>query len=66
MMESTALTGTISHEYGTSTLFWGLVVILIITACVLFAFRKPYLECVEITKMRSMSRSAVGPNGDHK
>lgn len=48
--------GVISQELGTSKLFMALVGTLTITVGVLFAFRKPYLNCVEITKRRSLSR----------
>lgn len=48
--------GVISQELGTSKLFMALVGTLCITVSVLFAFRKPYLNCVEITKRRSLSR----------
>ena len=58
--------GVVSEELGTSKLFWGLVIILSITVCVLFAFRKPYLDCVEITKRRSKSRGATVDNEDRK
>lgn len=36
-----------------------IVVVLCITVAILFAFRQPYLECVAITKRRSLSRTAV-------
>lgn len=50
--------GVISQVLGTSKLFLVLVCTLGITVGVLFAFRKPYLNCVEITKRRSLSRHA--------
>lgn len=49
----------ISQELGTSKLFMVLVSTLSITVGVLFTFRKPYLNCVEITKRRSLSRHAA-------
>ncbi len=52
-------TGVISQELGTSKLFMVLVSTLSITVGVLFTFRKPYLNCVEITKRRSLSRHAA-------
>ena len=55
-MPTPYVVGVISQELGTSKLFMALVGTLCITVGVLFAFRKPYLNCVEITKRRSMSR----------
>ncbi|CAM9472921.1 unnamed protein product [Ectocarpus sp. 8 AP-2014] len=51
--------GVISQELGTSKLFMVLVGTLSITVAILFAFRRRYLDCVEITKRKSMSRQAA-------
>ncbi|CAM9520705.1 unnamed protein product [Ectocarpus sp. 6 AP-2014] len=51
--------GVISQELGTSKLFMVLVGTLSITAAILFAFRRRYLDCVDITKRQSLSRQAA-------
>ncbi|CAM9152934.1 unnamed protein product [Scytosiphon promiscuus] len=53
------LAGVLSQELGSSALFLFLVALLTATFFVLFAFREPYLECVEITKRR---KAAVAPS----
>lgn len=56
--------GVVSEKLGTSKLFMVLVVVLSVTIGVLFAFRHPYLECVETTKRRKMSKSAAITEGE--
>lgn len=53
--------GVLSEELGSSALFLFLVVVLCVTFALLFAFRKQYLECVEITKRR---KAAVASPAD--
>eukprot|EP00752_Nemacystus_decipiens_P015766 g14076.t1 len=56
------LAGVLCEELGSSALFSFLVAILSITFGVLFAFRDPYLECVEITKGRKAAVASVSPS----
>ncbi len=54
--------GVLSQELGSSALFVFLVAILSVTFALLFTFRKPYLECVEITNRRKAAVAPAGPS----
>ena len=57
--------GVISEKMGAATLFMVLVVVLCVTVGVLFAFRRPYLQCVETAKRgKSLSKSAAVTEGN--
>lgn len=58
--QNPAVAGVLSEELGSGALFSFLVAILCVTFGVLFTFREPYLECVEITKRRKAAMASVG------
>ena len=60
--QNPAVAGALSEELGSGPLFSFLVAILCVTIGVLFDFREPYLECVEITKRRKAAVAPVGPS----
>ncbi|CAM9944513.1 unnamed protein product [Ectocarpus sp. 4 AP-2014] len=55
------LAGVLCEIFGTSALFLFLVALLSVTFALLFAFRRPYLDCIEVTNRRKAAVAATPP-----
>ncbi|CAM9556073.1 unnamed protein product, partial [Ectocarpus sp. 8 AP-2014] len=55
------LAGVLCEVFGTSALFLFLVALLSVTFALLFTFRRPYLDCIEVTNRRKAAVGAANP-----